>query len=362
LYLLLRLSERSYAIEGFLVQFACIVQIIATGNQAIFGADEILAKDRVDFRFNVYSPPEAVQTFTVKEVPMRTVNGLHMLLLSAILCAAVQTAAGQSSKAEVLAALTERDKAFVAGDETKVAEFMSEDYFHTDVSGKIQDKQAWLNEYYRPLAPLLKSGKTQLATYDRSDVVVRDFGDRVVVTGKVTLKFVGVNPWNPNATYPPGPARTYRFTQVWIKRGGAWKLAEIHNAISAEQSGPSTPTDSQVKAGVQMLTATQGVDFNGYLLTVYLEVKKNWFATMPASVQLGDQGQNSVQFRILKDGTIPDDAVKLVLTSGKKPLDDASLRAIRKAGPFANLPEQYSGRFIELRFNFYYNSTPSNPQ
>ena len=66
---------------------------------------------------------------------MRAVNGLHALLVSAILCGTVQTAAGQSSaKAEVLAALAERDKAFVAGDETKVAQFMSEDYLQTDVS------------------------------------------------------------------------------------------------------------------------------------------------------------------------------------------------------------------------------------
>jgi len=294
---------------------------------------------------------------------MRTVNGLHMLLLSAILCAAVQTATGQSSaKAEVLAALAELDKAFVAGDETKVAEFISEDYFHTDFSGKIQDKQAWLNEYYRPMAPLLKSGKTQLATYDRSDVVVRDFGDRVVVTGKVTLKFFGVNPWNPNATYPPGPARTYRFTQVWIKRGGAWKLAEVHNANPAEQSGPSTPTGSQVAAGIQLLTDSKGVDFNDYLRRVYLQVKKSWFVNMPAAVSLGQQGQNVIQFRIIKDGTIPDDTVKLVLASGKEVLDNASLRAVRNAAPFANLPEQYSGPFIELSFTFFYNLPFSNPQ
>ena len=90
---------------------------------------------------------------------MRTVKGLQVLLASAILFGMVQTAAGQSSaKAEVLAALAERDKAFVAGEEAKLAQFMSEDYLQTDVSGNIQDKQAWLNVYYRPMAPLLKSG------------------------------------------------------------------------------------------------------------------------------------------------------------------------------------------------------------
>jgi hypothetical protein len=99
---------------------------------------------------------------------MRAVNGLHLLVVSAILCGMVHTAAGQSSaKAEVLAALAERDKAFVAGDETKLAQLMSEDYLQTDVSGHVQDKQAWLKEYYRPLALLLKSGETQCATFDR---------------------------------------------------------------------------------------------------------------------------------------------------------------------------------------------------
>ncbi len=170
---------------------------------------------------------------------MRTVNRLHVLLVSAILCGQALAAAGQSSaKDEVLAALAERDKAFVAGDETKVAQFMPEDYLQTDVSGNVEDKQAWLNEYYRPLAPLLKSGKTRLPTFDRSGIVVRDFGDTMVVAGQGTLKFVGVNPWNPNATYLPGPARTYRFTHVWIKRDGSWKLAVVHNAISTERSNP----------------------------------------------------------------------------------------------------------------------------
>jgi ketosteroid isomerase-like protein len=172
----------------------------------------------------------------MKEVVMRTVPGLHGLIVSALLCGLVHSAAGQSSaKADVLAALAERDKAFVAGDETKVAEFMSEDYLQTDVSGNVQDKQTWLNEYYRPLAPLLKSGKTQLPTFDRSEIVVRELGDTVVVAGKGTLKFLGTNPWNPDATYSAGAPLAYRFTHLWIKRGEAWKLAVIHNAIPAER-------------------------------------------------------------------------------------------------------------------------------
>ena len=174
---------------------------------------------------------------------MTAVNGLHVLLVSAILCGMAPTAAGQSSaKAEVLAALAERDKAFVAGDETKVAQVMSEDYLQTSVSGKVQDKQAWLNEYFRPMAPLLRSGETSLTTFDRSDIAVRDFGDTVVITGKLMYKFAGVNPSDRKSAFQPGPPRVIRFTQVWIKRGGAWKVAALHNAVPTEDRNP-VPTE-----------------------------------------------------------------------------------------------------------------------
>ena len=169
---------------------------------------------------------------------MRFINAGLVLLVGTILCGMVQSAARQSSsKAEVLSDLAERDKAFVAGDETKVAEFMSEDYLQTDVSGNIQDKQAWLNEYYRPMAPLLKSGKTRWVTFDRSDIVVRDLSDTMVIAGKQTIKHIGVDPWNPTAITPADSPRaplTLRFTHVWIKRGGVWKLAVVHNAIPRE--------------------------------------------------------------------------------------------------------------------------------
>jgi len=143
---------------------------------------------------------------------------------------AANAESASAAKAEVLAALAERDKAFVAGDETTVAQSMSEDYLQTDVNGKIQDKQAWLNEYYRPMAPLLKSGKVRWVTFDRSDIAVRDLGDTFIVAGKMTIKHVGA--FDPkDTTAPDSPPVTFSFTQVWLKRGGAWKLAVVHNAI-----------------------------------------------------------------------------------------------------------------------------------
>ena len=170
---------------------------------------------------------------------MRAAKVLHVVVVTSLLGGIVQTAAGQSSaKAEVLAALAERDKAFVAGDEVNVAQSMSDDYLQTDVYGNIQDKQAWLKDYYGPMVPLLKSGKTRWVTFDRSDIVVRDLGDTFIVAGKMAIKHVGVDPGNPKHITPPDSARpplTFSFTHVWIKHGGVWKLAVVHNAIPRER-------------------------------------------------------------------------------------------------------------------------------
>lgn len=108
-------------------------------------------------------------------------------------------------------------------------------------------------------------------------------------------------------------------------------------------------------AGITLLTDTQGVDFNDYLRRVYITVKQNWFAVMPPSVQLGDQGVVSLQFKIMRDGSVPDGDPQRVFGSGKEPLDRAAVSSIRASNPFPQLPPQFKGPYIELRFTYYYN-------
>jgi hypothetical protein len=111
-------------------------------------------------------------------------------------------------------------------------------------------------------------------------------------------------------------------------------------------------------AGIQMLTDTEGVDFDDYLRRVYLTVKQNWFSVMPASVQLGDQGVVSLQFKIMKDGSVPSGDPAQVFSSGKEPLDRAAFSSIRASNPFQPLPSAFKGPYIELRFTYYYNIQP----
>jgi hypothetical protein len=107
--------------------------------------------------------------------------------------------------------------------------------------------------------------------------------------------------------------------------------------------------------GLEMLTPTEGVDFNSYLARVYASVKRNWYAVMPQSVWLGDRGIVSLQFKIMRNGGVPDGEPVLVRTSRKEPLDRAAVSSIRTSNPFEPLPGAFSGPYIELRFTYFYN-------
>ena len=112
---------------------------------------------------------------------------------------------------------------------------------------------------------------------------------------------------------------------------------------------------------MEMLTPTEGVDFTNYLARVVASVKRNWFSIMPESARMGDRGRVILQFRIMRNGSVPDAEPLLMGTSQKEPLDRAALSSIRASTPFEPLPPAFSGPFIELRFIFLYNM-PLNAQ
>jgi len=107
--------------------------------------------------------------------------------------------------------------------------------------------------------------------------------------------------------------------------------------------------------GIEMLTPDQGVDFRSYLERVYVTVKRNWFAVMPASVELGERGIVVLTFKIMRDGNVPSAEPTIQRNSGKEPLDRAAFSSVRSSSPFEPLPAQFSGPYIELRYTYLYN-------
>lgn len=144
-------------------------------------------------------------------------------------------ATGPPSETELRAAMAERRAAFLAGDVDKVASLMADEYLQTDIWGRIQDKNAWLDEYYKPLAALIKAGKARWEVYEQKDLQFRFYGNSAVVMGALDLKISGARAdpqhhWVADPNYH-GTGGTLHFTHVYIKRKGKWLLAAIHNAV-----------------------------------------------------------------------------------------------------------------------------------
>lgn len=97
---------------------------------------------------------------------------------------------------------------------------LSDTYVQTDLRGVVEDRATWL-EYFKPFAEAVRSGD---AHFDISftDQRARPYGSSVVVTGAATftgnMKTQVVN-------------NRIRFTTVWVKEHGAWRLASYQATI-----------------------------------------------------------------------------------------------------------------------------------
>ncbi len=174
---------------------------------------------------------------------MRT-KAIVILLLTACCWGAplFARATDSSAEAELRAAMDERRKASLEGDTEKIAGSMADEYLQTDISGYVQDKNAWLNEYFEPLAELIKAGKFRWEVYEQKDVQIRMYGDCAVVTGALEAKGSGARP-TPQHSWVADPGASFsgtlRFTRVYIRRNGKWLLAALHNAVPLPPPPPA---------------------------------------------------------------------------------------------------------------------------
>ncbi|MBZ5503571.1 MAG: TonB C-terminal domain-containing protein [Acidobacteriia bacterium] len=137
-----------------------------------------------------------------------------------------------------------------------------------------------------------------------------------------------------------------------IRRGAS------HGGISP--GGPARPGvgGPGLNQGWQILSDTQGVNFDSYIQRLLTTLKRNWYAIMPESALMGDRGMVFTTFQINPDGSVPAPDPQLERTSGKEPLDNAAMSAIHASNPFEPLPKQFHGPYLKLRIVFLYNIPP----
>ncbi len=160
------------------------------------------------------------------------------------------------------------------------------------------------------------------------------------------------------------PGRALQESMQDALRGGGGGETQTFGGPAGGSSGGyggGGGSGGQAYGAVELLTPTEGVDFSTYIARVLASVKRNWYAVMPESARLGDRGKVVLQFRIMRNGVVPDQEPVMMGSSGKEPLDRAAASSIRASTPFEPLPTAFSGPYIELRFIFLYN-IPLNSQ
>jgi TonB family protein len=180
-----------------------------------------------------------------------------------------------------------------------------------------------------------------------------------------------VRPQTPPPDAPPSlvlprfsPGKALQESMQEALKGGGSESATYEGPIGRSVGGGGGGGGAGQGFGgnaVEILTPTEGVDFSTYIARVLASVKRNWYSVMPESARLGDKGKVVLQFRILRNGVVPEQEPVMMGSSGKEPLDRAAASSIRASTPFEPLPSAFSGPYIELRFIFLYN-IPLNSQ
>jgi TonB family protein len=119
---------------------------------------------------------------------------------------------------------------------------------------------------------------------------------------------------------------------------------------------PGQPAASGKTMGnLEVLTDTQGVDFGPYLSKVLEAVRHNWYVLIPEEARRPQMksGKLVIEFAILPDGKVA--GMKLASSSGDVALDRAAWGGITASLPFADLPAEFTGPYLALRFRFFYN-------
>jgi len=108
--------------------------------------------------------------------------------------------------------------------------------------------------------------------------------------------------------------------------------------------------------GIEVLSDTQGVDFNGWLQRWHRETERTWDPLIPDEVNppILKSGMVAIRFKVLPNGRLMDGSLMLEGRSGDVALDRAAWGALTGSN-YPPLPRDFHGPYLELRAFFLYN-------
>src|SRR5262245_50954758 len=148
---------------------------------------------------------------------------------------------GRSNIAEQLKKLEDDwNNAVIKGDAMTVDKILADDYFSIDPVGGTSNKSKTLED--------IKSGQLKFESIKLEDLKVRVYGNTGIVTGGVIVKSAGSG---------LDAVSAYRFSDVFVLRGGRWQAVQSQLTESKEV-GFSTVTKTD---GTKEVTTPSGLKF-----------------------------------------------------------------------------------------------------
>lgn len=131
-------------------------------------------------------------------------------LLATLAVAGIAHAAPADVVTQLKAQADAWDRAIVAKDRAAIAANMAEDFRQIDAHGNVESKASFIDGLVTP--------DLQLDPYTVEDFEVRLYGDTALLSGRtrMTGRYAG-KPFNSH----------YRYIDVYVKRGGAWKIVSV---------------------------------------------------------------------------------------------------------------------------------------
>lgn len=122
------------------------------------------------------------------------------------------------------------------------------------------------------------------------------------------------------------------------------------------EGGPNGPVARRgMGTGVDILSDTEGVDFNPYLQQILREIYETWLPLIPEEARppLNKQGETLIRFTIMPDGTIG--PMALDGSTHDDAINKSCWGSITGVGQFPPLPKQFHGPNLELRIHYLVN-------
>ena len=99
---------------------------------------------------------------------------------------------------------------------------------------------------------------------------------------------------------------------------------------------------------------TKGYEWGPYAAEMIRRIKRNW--EIPKLAHYGLKGRLVVRFFLMKDGRV--EGLRLLVSSGVPPFDNASMKAIQNSSPFRALPPDFPNPREGVTITFLYNIRP----